>query len=248
MSDPHFAEPRLARLYDAFDADRSDLDVYVALIEQLGGRRVLDVGCGTGVLALMLAGRGMDVIGVDPAAASMDVARAKPGSDRVAWVEADGTQLPVIEDIDVVVMTGNVAQVFLEDEELSAVLRRAAAVLRTGGHLVFEIRDPARRAWQEWTPEATRQRIDDDVEGVVEAWQQVTEVDLPFVRYESRFRFADRTEARSPSTLRFRTREEVSQALADAWLDLVEVRAAPDRPGRELVFVARKPADERGPR
>ncbi len=49
----------------------------------------------------------------------------------------------------------------------------------------------------------------------------------------------------SPSTLRFRSREEVEQSLADAWLDLVEVRDAPDRPGRELVFVARKPEDPR---
>lgn len=245
MPDPHFANPRLARLYDAFDAERSDLDHYVALVEQLGGRRVLDIGCGTGVLALMLADRGMEVIGVDPAVASLDVARAKPGSDRVTWVEADAAHLPVTEDIDVAMMTGNVAQVFLEDEEWAAVLRRAAAVLRTGGHLVFEARDPARRAWEEWMPEATGQRIEDEVEGEVEAWQQVTEVDLPFVRFESRFRFADGTQACSPSTLRFRSREEIAQALAEAWLDLVEVRAAPDRPGRELVFIARKPADER---
>jgi len=245
MPDRHFADPQLALLYDAFDAERSDLDLYVALVEQLGAHRVLDIGCGTGVLALMLADRGIDVIGVDPAVASLNVARAKPGSERVTWVEADATHLPVTEDIDVVLMTGNVAQVFVEEEEWAAVLRRAAAVLRTGGHLVFETRDPARRAWEEWTPEATSQRIEHEREGVVEAWQQVIEVDLPFVRFESRFRFADGTQACSPSTLRFRTRDEIAQALADAWLDLVEVRAAPDRPGRELVFVVRKPADER---
>ena len=77
-----------------------------------------------------------------------------------------------------VVMTGNVAQVFLDDEEWGAVLRRAAAVLRTGGHLVFETRDPSRRDWETWTPELTGQRIDDEVEGVVETWQQVTDVNL----------------------------------------------------------------------
>jgi SAM-dependent methyltransferase len=245
VPDPHFADPRLARLYDAFDAERSDLDHYVSLVEQVGGHRVLDIGCGTGVLALLLAGRGIDVVGVDPAVASLDVARAKPDSERVTWIEGDAAHLPVIEDVDVVVMTGNVAQVFLEDEEWAAVLRRAAAVLRTGGHVVFEVRDPVRRAWEEWTPEATGRRIEDEDEGVVEAWQQVVEVALPLVRFESRFRFADGTQVCSPSTLRFRSREEIAQALADAWLDLVEVRAAPDRPGRELVFIARKPADER---
>ncbi|GAB3244837.1 methyltransferase domain-containing protein [Nocardioides dilutus] len=197
MPDPHFADPQLARLYDAFDSQRSDLDHYVGLVEELGASRVLDIGCGTGVLALMMADRGMEVIGVDPAVASLDVARAEPGSERVTWVEADAAHLPVAEDVDVVVMTGNVAQMFLEDEEWAAVLRRAAAVLGTGGHLVFEVRDPAR------------------------------------------------TQARGPFTPRFRSRAEIEQSLADAWLDLVEVRGPRGRPGHELVFIARKPFDER---
>lgn len=248
MPDQHFADPRLARLYDAFDDDRSDLAPYVALVDELDGHRVLDIGCGTGVLALLLAGRGTKVIGVDPAGASLDVARAKPGSELVSWVEADATHLPVTEDIDVVVMTGNVAQVFLDDEEWAAVLRRAAAVLRTGGHLVFETRDAGRRAWEEWTPELTRQRIEDEVEGAVEAWQQVTDVDSAFVSVQTHVRFADGTQACSTSTLRFRNRGEIEQSLADAWLDLVDVRAAPDRPGRELVFIARKPVDPRDDR
>ena len=66
--------------------------------------------------------------------------------------------------------------------------------------------------------------------------------------FENRFRFADGAQASSTSTLRFRSREEIEQSLADAWLDLVEVREAPDRPGRELVVIARKPADPRDDR
>ena len=252
MPDLIFADPRLARLYDALDGERTDLGHYVALVEELAGDpsgdlagcRVLDVGCGTGVLALLLADRGAEVIGVDPARASLDVARSKIGADRVRWVESDAARLPIIEDVDVVVLTGNVAQVF-SDDEWGAVLRRAAAVLGTGGHLVLETRDPDRRAWEEWTPEATRHRIEDDVEGVVETWTEVTAVDPPLVSFEHHFRFEDASEAVSTSTLRFRGREEVERSLADAWLDLVEVRDAPDRPGHELVVVARKPVDER---
>ena len=46
----------------------------------------------------------------------------------------------------------------------------------------------------------------------------------------------------SDSTLRFRERPEVERDLAAAGYVLEDVRDAPDRPGRELVFVARRPA------
>ncbi len=53
------------------------------MVEEFGARSVSDLGCGTGTFALMRAERGVKVIGVNPAGASLDVARAKPGADRV---------------------------------------------------------------------------------------------------------------------------------------------------------------------
>lgn len=58
VPDPVFDEPRLAAVYDHLDPDRSDLDVYDALADQLGARSVLDIGCGTGTFACLLASRG----------------------------------------------------------------------------------------------------------------------------------------------------------------------------------------------
>ena len=78
MADAAFEDPRLAGLYDPLDPDRGDLDVYLAIAQELGARQVLDVGCGTGTFALLLADHGFGVTGVDPAKASLDIARAAP--------------------------------------------------------------------------------------------------------------------------------------------------------------------------
>src|SRR5947209_19815088 len=77
MPDAIFAHPRLAPVYDAFDGPRDDLPAYLAIAQELPADRVLDVGCGTGSLAIALARAGRTVVAVDPAAASLDVARAK---------------------------------------------------------------------------------------------------------------------------------------------------------------------------
>ncbi|MDI6105056.1 class I SAM-dependent methyltransferase [Actinoplanes sp. NEAU-A12] len=148
MPDAIFAHPRLARLYDTFEGDRGDLDAYEEIIAELGARRILDLGCGTGCLALRLAAAGLTVTAVDPAAASLDVARAKPGADKVTWLPE--LPAPAGDGFDLAVMTGNVAQVFLTDDEWDTVLRDLHARLRPGGFLVFETRRPEFRAWDEW--------------------------------------------------------------------------------------------------
>src|SRR5258708_40064418 len=94
VPDNIFEHPRRASIYDALDPDRSDLDAYAAIVDELGARRVLDVGCGTGTFALLLAARGLEVVGVDPAAASLAVARAKPGAQRVRRIPGGATTLP----------------------------------------------------------------------------------------------------------------------------------------------------------
>jgi SAM-dependent methyltransferase len=181
------------------------------------------------------------VVGLDPAAASLDVARAKPGAAGVRWLHGDAASLPPLQ-VDLVTMTGNVAQVFLPDEEWAATLRAVRRALRPGGRLVFESRRPERQAWRDWTPERSSTRADVPGVGPVETWVQVTDVRDGLVSFRSTFRFErDGTELTSVSTLRFRSREELTDSLTGAGFTVEEVRDAPDRPGHEFVVVARRP-------
>lgn len=141
MPDANFAHPRLASVYDAFDGARDDLNAYRTIVKQLGARTVLDVGCGTGCLAHLLAHDGITVVALDPAEASLEVARAKDGSDAVTWIHGDTSSLPPL-DVDLAVMTGNAAQVFITDEDWAATLRRIRTALRRQGYFVFETRRP----------------------------------------------------------------------------------------------------------
>lgn len=239
MADNVFEHPRLAAVYDALDGERDDLDVYAEIALELDAHRVLDVGCGTGTFALLLAGRGVEVTGVDPAQASLDVARAKPGAQAVQWLHGDATTLPPIE-VDLATMTGNVAQAIVAETDWRDTLHGVRRALRPGGYLVFETRDPASRAWESWTREATYQAIESDGFGPVESWVEVTDVNLPLVSFDGTLVFGvDGEVLISHSTLRFRDREEVDADLRAAGYVVTEVRDAPDRPGRELVFFAR---------
>lgn len=246
--DLHYLDPRLVALYDRDNPRGPDTDFYLRLAAELDARRIIDLGCGTGLLTCELGAAAREVtrevIGMDPSPAMLAVARAQPGAEQVRWVEGDSAALGTA-DADLVVMTGNVAQIFLDDADWDATLRHIYAALRPGGHLAFESRNPDDRAWERWNREATYERIESP-NGPMECWLELVGVTGERVRFEGHNVFTETGEdVIAGSELRFRTRDEIAASLAAAGFAVEQVygdwECGPlTGASREMVFLARR--------
>lgn len=242
MGSAAYGEARLAALYDALNRGRDDHAFYLSLAGP-PPRRLLDLGCGTGELALALAARGHAVTGVDPAAAMLERARRKPGAGGVRWIRGDLAAVPQGEGFDLAIMTGHVFQVFLADEAVAGLLRRLRGLLRPEGRLAFETRNPLAREWEGWTAEGTRQGLALPGGEAVEVCYQVTAVEEELVTYETRFAFPGEPPVVATDRLRFMPRERLAVLLAEAGFGAVEWYGdwdrAPWRPeSPEIICVA----------
>ena len=194
----------------------------MAIVEELHARRVLDLGAGTGVFACRLAATGKDVVAVEPAQASVNVARRRPEAARVRWIVGDAAAMPA-EEADVVTMTANVPEQ-MSDEEWADALAAAYRALRPGGHLVFGNRDPARQPWLT-TSWSSSERVEDTPEGPVRHELAVVDVAVPQFTFRWMFVFERDGEAMVwEATFRLRTSDEIQASLAAAGFVVTGVR------------------------
>ena len=242
--DQHYVDPRLVELYDLENPRGADTDFYVRLAADLDARRILDLGCGTGLLTRELAVEGRLVIGVDPSHAMLACARRRAGADKVQWIEGDSSALGTPE-ADLVTMTGNVAQVFLDHLEWAATLKAIHAALRAGGYLAFESRNPDHHAWEQWNREATYERMDSPY-GPMECWLELIGVENGRVRFEGHNIFtATGEEVVAGSELRFRSLAEFADSLTSSGFTVEHVYGDWDRgpvtgARRVMVFIPRR--------
>jgi SAM-dependent methyltransferase len=136
---------RFADVYDDWYQDVSDVDATVARIAALAGRPpgpVLELGAGSGRLAVPLAGRGLDVWAVDASAAMVERLRGKPGGDRVRTVVGDMAALDLPAGAPagfaVVLCAFNTLFNLTDAAAQRRCLARVAEVLAPGGRLVVE--------------------------------------------------------------------------------------------------------------
>ncbi len=82
-----YSDPRLIRLYDVDTPHGPDHDFFRGLVRDIRAQRVVDLGCGAGILTVTLAEPGRDVIGIDPSKEALEFARSRPGGGAITWVE-----------------------------------------------------------------------------------------------------------------------------------------------------------------
>lgn len=121
------------RRFDRLAATGHNVHGEADLVESLGMRCVLDAGCGTGRVAIELARRGLDVVGVDVDDSMLVAARAKAPS--IPWISGDLIDVDVGRRFDGVVLAGNV-MIFLTPGTEGAVLANLARHLSDAGRLV----------------------------------------------------------------------------------------------------------------
>jgi len=135
----------MAPVYDDFtghyesEAWIADL---VKLLERLGltGRRLLDVGCGTGTSFLPMLAQGWEVTGCDISPAMLVQAREKAG-DAVQLAIADMLDLPEFGEFDLVWALDDAINYLLSPEELGQALAGMRANLAATGLLLFDVNE-----------------------------------------------------------------------------------------------------------
>lgn len=217
-------ENHASDLYDAVNNWGPSDDFFLGFATTVPGARVLDLGCGTGGLTIAAATAGCIVTGVDPDHPSLQAARAKPGAGRVTWIDGNSRAVPSDARFDVALMTSNVVQEILDDDELARSLADIAAHLVPGGRLAFDSRDPDARGWEAWTKERTH-KIVQLPQGASQHWYQTTQVNegtgmVDFCAHEIG---PDGIEHVQCGPLRFRSEDQLRAMLDHAGLAVDDV-------------------------
>ncbi|OJF90482.1 class I SAM-dependent methyltransferase [Pararhizobium antarcticum] len=239
MPDLHYEEPLLADLYDLDSGWSIDRDFYLSLAGK-PPQRILDLGCGTGLLCHAYAGLGHAVTGVDPAKAMLDVARRKPNGERIEWIRSDAQSFRSAERFDLIIMTGNAFQVFLEDRDILATFATMRDHLAENGRIAFESRNPALDWPSRWNRDA-----DLDAGGcIIRQSRRVLAMTDKRIAFDTIYALGDRTLV-SSSALLFLSRDEIEARLTASGLQVEAVygdwacQPFDAATAEEMVFIAR---------
>ncbi|MDJ0686452.1 MAG: methyltransferase domain-containing protein [Alphaproteobacteria bacterium] len=216
-----YSDPRLAQFYDLENPWDRDQAFCLHLARESAS--VLDLGCGTGLLATEIASRlEVSVVAVDPAAAMLEIAASRPGGDAVDWVQQDARFLDLGRRFDLIVMTGHAFQCLLNSDDQAALFATVAQHLTPRGRFIFDSRNPHKEAWRAWTPDRSRRVLNHPVLGQIDAWTDaMRDAESGLVTYVTHYKIAaTKEELTAQSLLCFSSQETLARLIAGAGLQV----------------------------
>jgi SAM-dependent methyltransferase len=136
-----------ARIYDRSGQIRFSVLMEIYLqdllhLHPIPGRSMIDLACGTGTLALMMAKRGWQVLGIDRSLTMLHQARLKAanaGATQVQFAEADMREFAVATPVDLVTCCYDSVNYLLTEADLARCFKAVAGALRPGGLFCFDL-------------------------------------------------------------------------------------------------------------
>lgn len=239
MPDNHYINPKLAEIYDLDSPWSVDRDFYLSLTGPLR-QSVLDLGCGTGLLCNEYAARGHDVTGVDPSSAMLEVGRRKPYGQEIEWVQSFAQAYQSDKRFDLIVMTGHVFQILLEDADILATFMAMRRHLKSSGRIVFESRNPEIEWANLWDYDMSLK----STEGTVYESRRFLSMEKDRMTFELRYQFPDERLV-SASELRFLSDKAIAERLTEAGLCVDKLLGDWDgkpfdkKSSHEMIFITR---------
>ena len=203
MLDKHYENSKLVEIYDLDSPWSIDRDFYLCLAG-MPPQRILDLGCGTGLLTDAYAAKGHEVTGVDPSPAMLEMARRKSHGHQIEWVESFAQSYQSGTRFDLIVMTGHAFQALLDDPDIMATLGVMRRHLKQTGRVVFESRNPSLDWANRWNYEMVFEHRGE----IVRLSRRFIKMENSRMTFELLYEFPDESIV-STSELRFLSRDEI---------------------------------------
>lgn len=202
-------------VYDQINGWGKDDEFFLSLLKKIDVKTIADLGCGTGRLTTHFAAAGYDITAIDPNEEAIEYAKSKENPGGITWMIGDCTNLQTNAS-DAVIMTANVAQVFLTEDSWRNVVSDAYRALKPGGHFIFDTRNPLAKVWEQWEEDDTPDIAMDLLSGdPLEVWTEYDGfIEDVFTFYETvKNARTNEVIVHEKMQLKFRTQEEIHKSL-----------------------------------
>lgn len=212
-------------VYDQINRWGKDDEFFLKLLKKANVKRIADLGCGTGRLTAHFAQENYQISAIDPNQEAIDYAKNKACQGDVTWIVGDSSNLES-HTYDAVIMTANVAQVFLTENSWQLVLSDVYRALKPGGAFIFDTRNPLAKEWEKWELDMTPDYAKDEESGdPLEIWTEYEGfVGDVYTFYETvKNSRTNEVIIHEKMQLRFRTQEEIHASLQQVGFSNIQV-------------------------